>query len=99
MSLKNDKITSPNIYVINIIITITITIIKAGPDGSFVSTGACIVSIGGTRFESRSGRIFAIVVVHIQCSELFKGMECTVSSMVLRTIKNRLKIFEIRVPN
>ena len=37
---------------------------------------------------SRSGRIFVIVVVHIQCSKLFKGMECTVMPMVLCTIKN-----------
>ena len=53
----------------------------AGPDGSFVSMGC-------TRFESRSGRIFVIVVVHLQCSKLSKGLECTVLPMVLCTIKN-----------
>ena len=36
------------------------------------------------------GRIFVIVAVHIQCSKLFKGMECTVLLMVLCTIKNPL---------
>ena len=55
---------------------------------SFVSTG-----------ESRSGRIFVIVVVNIQCSKLFEGMECIVLSMVLCTIKNPLKSSEIRVGN
>ena len=39
-------------------------------------------------FESRSGPIFVIVVVHIQCSKLLKGIECTVLPMVLFTIKN-----------
>ena len=43
---------------------------------------------GGTRFESRSGRIFVVVVVHIQCSKLLKGLECTVLPVVLCTIKN-----------
>ena len=38
------------------------------------------------RFESRSGRIFVIVTVHIQCSKLLKGLECTVLSVVLYTI-------------
>ena len=40
----------------------------------------------GTRFKSQSGRIFVIVVVHIQCSKLFKGIECRVLPMVLCTI-------------
>ena len=40
------------------------------------------------RFESRSGWIFVIVVVHIQCSKLFKDLQCTLLSMVLCTIKN-----------
>ena len=31
----------------------------------------------------RSGRIFVIMVVHIQCTKLFKGMECTLLPMVL----------------
>ena len=42
----------------------------------------------GTGFESRPGRMFVIGVVHIQCSNLFKGLECTVISMVVCTIKN-----------
>ena len=42
----------------------------------------------GTRFESRSSRIFVILIVHIQCAKLFKGLECTVLRMVLFTIKN-----------
>ena len=61
----------------------------AGLDDSFVSTEP-----GGTRFESRSGRIFVIVVVHTQCSKLLKGLECTVLPMVLCTIKNPFKSFE-----
>ena len=40
------------------------------------------------RFESRSSRIFVILAVHIQCSKLFKGLECAVLRMVLFTIKN-----------
>ena len=41
----------------------------------------------GTGFDSTLGRIFFIGFVHIQCSKLFKGMKCTVLSMVLCTIK------------
>ena len=44
-------------------------------------------------FESRSRRIFVVVVVHIQCFKLLKGLECTVLPMVLCTIKS----FKIRV--
>ena len=40
------------------------------------------------QFESRSGRIIVIVVVHIQCSKLFRGMECTLH------YKEPLKSFE-----
>ena len=42
--------------------------------------------------------IFIIVVVHTQCSKLFKGMVCTVLPIV-RTVHNKepLKSFEIRV--
>ena len=61
--------------------------IVAGPDGSFVSTGACNLEVH-TRFESQSGRIFVIVVVYIQCPKLFKGLECKVLPMVLCTMKN-----------
>ena len=50
---------------------------QVGSDGSFVSTGTCNLD-RGTRLESRSGRIFVIVVVHIQCFKLFKGLEGTV---------------------
>ena len=39
-------------------------------------------------FESRSGRIFVIVVVHIQCSKLFKCLEFTVLPIVLCAIKS-----------
>ena len=46
------------------------------------------LSPGGTRFKSRSGRIFVIVVVHIQCSKLFKDLEYTELPIVLFTIKN-----------
>ena len=42
----------------------------------------------GTGFESQSGRMFVIVVVHIQCSELSECLECAVLSMLLYTIKN-----------
>ena len=42
---------------------------------------------GGTRLESRSGRIFVVVVVHTLCSKHFKGMDCTLRPMVLCTIK------------
>ena len=41
-----------------------------------------------TGFESWSGRIFVIEVVHIQSSKLFKGLECAVMSMALCTIQN-----------
>ena len=39
-----------------------------------------------TRFKSLLGRMFAIEVVHIRCSKLFKGTECAVRSMILCTI-------------
>ena len=42
----------------------------------------CGSKLRGTVFESRPGRIFFIGVVHIQCSKLFKGLECAVLSMV-----------------
>ena len=38
--------------------------------------------------SGRSGRIFVSEVVHIQCSKLFKGLKCTVLSMILCAIKN-----------
>ena len=41
-----------------------------------------------TGFAFRPGRIFVIVVVHIQCFELFKSMKCAVLSILLCTIKN-----------
>ena len=50
----------------------------------------------GTGFESRSSRKFVIDAVHIQCSKLFKGLECAVLSMVLCTMKNHWSHF-IRV--
>ena len=39
-----------------------------------------------TVFESWLGRIFVIEAVHIQCSKLFKGLECAVMYMTLCTI-------------
>ena len=57
------------------------------PRCSFVLPGACNLETC-TMFASWSGQIFVIVVVHIQCSKLFKAMECAVLSMVLCTIKN-----------
>ena len=49
----------------------------------------CGPKLRGTGVESRWGRMFVIEVLHIQCSELVKGMECTVQlSMVPCTIKN-----------
>ena len=35
-----------------------------------------------------SDRLLVIMVVHMKFSKLFKGLECTVLSMVLCTIKN-----------
>ena len=35
-----------------------------------------------------SGRMLVIEVVPIQCSKLFKGMECAVKSMALCAIKS-----------
>ena len=47
-----------------------------GPDDS----SDPVVARNGTEFESRSRRMFVIEVVDIQCSKLFKGMECAVLS-------------------
>ena len=41
----------------------------------------------GFWIESRSARMFVIAVVHIQCSRLFKGLECAVLSNGLCTMK------------
>ena len=50
---------------------------------------SCGSRLRGTGFESRSGRMFVIEVVHIQFSKkLFKSVECAVLSMVLCTMKN-----------
>ena len=40
----------------------------------------------GTGFESRSGRIFIIELVHIQCSKLFKNLNCAVCSDLYGTM-------------
>ena len=46
---------------------------QAGPDGSFTSTGASNLKVP----DSNPGRAdIVIVAVHIQCSKLFKGIEC-----------------------
>ena len=46
------------------------------------------VEIRATGFESRPGRMFVIDIVHIQCSKLFKSLECTELSMALSAMKN-----------
>ena len=46
------------------------------------------LEIRATGFKSWSGWMLVIEVVPIQCSKLFKGMECAVMSMALCTIKN-----------
>ena len=46
------------------------------------------LELRGTGFECRPCRIFVIDVVHIQCSKLFKSMECAVISLVLCTKTN-----------
>ena len=65
--------------------TVNTPLDKAGPDGSLVSTGACNLDVP---CWNPNGPMFVIVVVHIQCSKQFKGMEYTVLPMVLFTIKN-----------
>ena len=60
--------------------------ITAGPDGSF--DYVCGSELEGAGFESRSGWMFVIEVVHIQCSELFKSLESAVLSRVVYTKKN-----------
>ena len=42
----------------------------------------------GLTLKSWSGRMLVVEVVPMQCSKLFKGMECAVLSMALCTIKN-----------
>ena len=49
---------------------------------------SCSSKIRCTEFESWSGRMFVIGVVHMQCSKLFKGLDYTMLSMVLFIIKN-----------
>ena len=67
-----------------------------GLDGSFVSTGACNLYVG-TRLESRSGRIFTIVVVHNTVLQTIQRP--VVYSAAYGTVyyKKPLKSFEIRV--
>ena len=54
----------------------------------FFLVPARIVFLVPTWFGYRSDQICVTQVVHIQCSNLFKGLECAVLSMVLCTIKN-----------
>ena len=42
----------------------------------------------GTGFESRTGRMLVIEVVHTHSSKLFKGMECAMLSIVHCPMKN-----------
>ena len=58
---------------------------RGRPGGSFVSTGACNLEVPGS---NPIGSDIFIVVVHVQCSKLFKCLECTVLPMVLCTIKS-----------
>ena len=60
---------------------------EASPDGLYVSG-----LVTWTRFNLRSCWIVVILVVYIQCSKLFNGMECTVLLMVLCTTKKSCKI-------
>ena len=46
----------------------------AGPCGSFDPVGLKLRGTAG--FEYRSGRMFVIEVVHIECFILFKGLAC-----------------------
>ena len=46
---------------------------------------SCGSKLRGSGFESRSGRMCVIEVVHIQCSKLFKGLEY-VRSVVYGTV-------------
>ena len=62
------------------------------PHGSSVSLGFVTWV-----YRARIQIIFEIVVVHIQCSKLFEGMECTVLPMVHVHYKKPLKSFEIGV--
>ena len=50
--------------------------VTVGPDGSFDPIVAR--NLKDTGFECRPGWIFFIKLVHIQCSKLFKGLECEV---------------------
>ena len=54
----------------------------------------CGSKLIGIRFESRAGRIFVIEIVQMQCSELSKGLECAVLSMVLCIIKTPSEPFD-----
>ena len=60
---------------------------KQFSDGSFEPV--VVQNSGYTGLESRPGRMLVIDVVHIQCCELFKDLECTVPCMVL--LMNKLK--------
>ena len=50
-----------------------------------------------TRFESRSGRIFVIVVVHIECSKLSNRRGVYSAAYGTVHYKEPLKSFEIRL--
>ena len=63
---------------------------KVDPDGSFGVAVAMVVARSFVVLGLIPGRLgyFFIEFMHIQCSKLFKGLECAVLSMVLCTIKN-----------
>ena len=45
-------------------------------------------NLEATGFESQSGRMLSIAVVHIQCRKMFSRLECVGLNMVLFNIKN-----------
>ena len=60
------------------------------------------LKLRGTGFESRPGRIFVIEVVHVQCSKLFKYLDCAVLPMALCTLQNpwshSIRVGQIAIP-
>ena len=66
-------------------------IVDGGPKGCgavFAGDRSVVARKSGTGFESRPGQMFVIVVGHLLCFKLFKGLECEMPSMVLCTVKN-----------
>ena len=59
-----------------------------GLTGRLYGSFRLAVTLRCADFESQPGPMFVNEVVHIQCSILFKDMECPTLAMVLCTIKN-----------